>query len=146
MRMTMNVVPTGRTTATVILEQEQVDAVRGKPGRGRVPLAITYEGQVFRTSISVYGGKWMMVVNEAMREGGMSPPGTYAVEIVTDTAERTVAIPGDLEEALASAGLREAWDRQSNTNRRESVRGVVEAKKPETCASRVEKVVTALSQ
>ena len=81
MRITLDVVPTGRTTATVILEQEQeqVDA-------------------------------------------------------------------GDLEDALASAGLREAWDRQSNTNRRESVRGVVEAKKPETCASRVEKVVTALSQ
>ena len=81
MRITLDVVPTGRTTATVILEQEQeqVDA-------------------------------------------------------------------GDLEDALASAGLREAWDRQSNTNRKEFVRGVVEAKKPETSASRIEKVVTTLSQ
>ena len=79
MRMTLDVAPTGRTTATVILEQEQVDA-------------------------------------------------------------------GDLEDALASSGLREAWDRQSNTNRKEFVRGVVEAKKPEMRASRIEKVVTTLSQ
>ncbi len=146
MRMTLDVVPTGRTTATVILNQEQVDAVRGKPGRGRVPLAITYEGQVFRTSISVYRGQWMMVVNEAMREGGMKPPGTYQVDIVMDTAERTVEIPVDLEDALTAAGLREAWDRQSYTNRKEFVRGVVEAKKPETRTRRIEKVVTTLSE
>ncbi|CAB4950022.1 unannotated protein [freshwater metagenome] len=34
----------------------KVDRIRGAEGRGRVPLAITYEGRVFRTSVSVYRG------------------------------------------------------------------------------------------
>jgi hypothetical protein len=142
--MDLDVVPTGRTTATVVLTQEQVDALRGTPGRGRVMLAITYEGHVFRTSIAVYRGQWMMVVNEAMRAGGMTPPGTYAVDIEVDTAERTVDVPDDLASAIEAAGLTPAWDSQSYTNRKEFVRGVVEAKKPETRARRIEKVVAAL--
>lgn len=144
--MVLDVVPTGRTTATVILTQEQVDALRGAPGRGRVMLAITFAGQVFRTSISVYRGQWMMVVNEAMREGGMTPPGTYTVDIEVDTAERTVEVPDDLAAAVSAAGLGEAWERQSYTNRKEFVRGVVEAKKPETRARRIEKVVATLGE
>ena len=142
--MDLDVIPTGKTTATVILSQEQVDALRGSPGRSRVPLAITYDGQVFRTSISVYRGQWMMVVNEAMREGGLTPPGTYAVDIAMDTAERIVDVPDDLAAAIAAAGTSAAWDRQSYTNRKEFVRGVVEAKKPETRARRIEKAVASL--
>lgn len=144
--MDLDVVPTGRTTATVILTQEQVDALRGAPGRGRVMLVITYAAQVFRTSISVYRGQWMMVVNEAMRDGGMTPPGTYTVDIEVDTAERTVEVPDDLAAAVSEAGLREAWERQSYTNRKEFVRAVVEAKKPETRARRIEKVVATLGE
>lgn len=144
MRMRLDVVPTGKTTATVVLAQEQVDALRGAPGRGRVPLAITYRGQVFRTSISVYRGQWMMVVNQAMRDGGMTPPGTYTADVVMDTGERTVDLPDDLAAALDSAGLRAAWDQQSYTNRKEFVRGVTEAKKPETRERRIAKVVAAL--
>ena len=145
MRMTLDVIPTGTSTATVILEQEQVDALRGTPGRARVPLAIGFAGQEFRTSISIYRGKWMMVVNAAMREGGLVPPGRYDVEVRMDTAERTVEVPPDLAEALSAAGLGEAWDRQSYTNRKEFVRGVEEAKKAETRARRIERVLTTLS-
>jgi hypothetical protein len=144
MRMTVDVIPTGKTTATVILTQEQVDAIRGVPGRARVLLAITYRKQVFRTSISVYRGQWMMVVNEAMRDGGMTPPGSYAVDVTVDTAERTVDVPADLASAIKAAGVDAAWDGQSYTNRKEFVRGVVEAKKAETRARRIEKVVETL--
>jgi hypothetical protein len=143
-RMDLDVVPTGRTTATVVLTQGQVDALRGSPGRARVPVAITYRGQVFRTSISVYRGQWMMVVNEAMREGGLTPPGTYAVDIAVDTAERTVEVPDDLAAALSSAGVRAAFDALSYTRRKEHVRLVADAKRPETRAVRIAKVVAAL--
>jgi hypothetical protein len=143
--MDLDVIPTGKTTATVILSQGQVDALRGAPGRGRVMLAITYQGHVFRTSISVYRGQWMLVVNEAMRAGGMTPPGKYSVDIEVDTAERTVDVPQDLAEAVRSAGLTDVWERQSYTNRKEFVRGVTEAKKPETRARRIDKVVATLA-
>jgi len=144
MRMNLHVVPTGKTTATVILRQEQVDGLRGAPGRSRVPLAITYRGQVFRTSISVYRGQWMMVVNEAMRTGGMTPPGVYTADVVMDTDERTVDLPDDLAAAIDAARLRADWDRQSYTNRKEFVRGVTEAKKPETRERRIEKIIATL--
>ena len=142
--MTLDVIPTGKTTATVILTQEQVDELRGAPGRGRVMVAITYKGRTFRTSVSVHQGQWMMVVNADMRDGGMTPPGTYAVDIGVDTAERTVEVPDDLAGALKKAGVRAAFDAQSYTNRKEFVRGVTEAKKPETRERRIVKVVDSL--
>lgn len=142
--MELEVIPTGKTTATVVLTQEQVDALRGAPGRGRVPLAITYRRQVFRTSISIYRGQWMMVVNEAMRSGGLAPPGTYAVDITVDIEERTVDVPDDLASALAAAGMRTAFDDLSYTKRKEHVRLVLEAKKSETRTARIEKVVASL--
>lgn len=144
MRMDLEVVPTGRSTATAVLSQEQVDAIRGNPGRGRVMLAITYRRQVFRTSISVYRGQWMMVVNEEMRAGGLTPPGTYPVDIAVDTAERTVDVPEDLAAALASAGVRDSFDQLSYTRRKEFVRLVLEAKRPETRTARIEKVVASV--
>jgi Bacteriocin-protection, YdeI or OmpD-Associated len=142
--MDLDVIPTGKTTATVILTQEQVDTLRGSAGRSRVPVAITYEGQVFRTSISVYRGQWMMVVNQHMRDGGLTPPGTYAVDVVMDQSDRVVDVPDDLAAAITAAGLTAAWERQSYTNRKEFARGVVEAKKPETRLRRIEKIVATL--
>lgn len=142
--MDLEVVPTGTSTATVVLTQEQVDAIRGAPGRGRVPLAITYRRQVFRSSIAVYRGQWMMVVNEAMRAGGLTPPGTYPVDISVDTAERTVDVPDDLAAGLEAADVRAAFDGLSYTRRKEHVRLVLEAKRPETRAARIEKVVASL--
>jgi hypothetical protein len=144
MLMTIDVIPTGTSTATVILSQDEVDAVRGTPGRARVPLAITHDGQVFRTSISVYQGRWMMVVNREMRDGGLVPGGSYTVDVGVDTAERTVEVPPDLAAALESAGLTAAWTALSYTARKEYVRGLLDAKKPETRSRRLSAVVTAL--
>lgn len=142
--MKLEVVPTGKTTATVVMSQEQVDALRGSPGRSRLPLAITYRGQVFRTGITVYRGQWQMVVNAEMRAGGLTPPGTYTVDIVADAAERTVDVPDDLAAALAAAGVRDAFDALAYSHRREHVRAVLDAKRPETRTSRIGKVVAAL--
>ena len=145
-KMNLTVVATGRTTATVILTQEQVDALRGEPGRSRVPLAITYRGNTFRTSVSVYRGEWMMVVNADMRDGGLAPGASYTCTVVRDVAERTVDVPDDLSSAIAAAGLNDQWNALSYTHRKEHVRSVEEAKKPETRAKRVEKVVAKLSE
>lgn len=142
--MTVDVIATGKTTATIIMTQEQVDAIRGEPGRGRVMLAITYGGRLFRTSVSVYRGQWMTVVNAEMREGGLVPGSAYDVDIAVDTAERTVDVPHDLANALAAAGVAQAFDALAYTHRKEHVRSVEDAKKPETRARRIQKVVDAL--
>jgi hypothetical protein len=142
--MKLDVIPTGRTTATVILSQDEVDAIRGEAGRGRVPLAITYQGATFRTSVSVYRGEWMLVVNAEMRDGGLTPGGSYAVDVSVDTAERTVDVPDDLRAAIAKAKLTKQWDALAFTHRKEHVRAVEDAKKPETRARRIEACLTKL--
>jgi len=144
MRMSIAVEATGVTTATVILTQEQVDELRGSPGRSRVPLAISYGGNTFRTSISIYRGRWMMVVNKEMRDGGLVPGDSHDVDVVIDTAERTVEVPADLASALDEAGLREAWDGLSHSHRKEHVRSIEDAKKPETRERRVVKALDAV--
>lgn len=144
MKMDLEVVATGKTTATAIWTQQQVDAVRGVPGRARVPLAITYGGRTFRTSISVYRGQWMMIVNQEMREGGLAPGGTYRADVVVDTQERTVEVPDDFAKALKAAGLRKAFDALSYTHRKEHVRAIEDAKKPETRARRIDSAIAKL--
>ena len=143
--MTINVLATGKTTATIILSQTQVDAIRGSAGMARVPLAIRYDGKIYRTSVSVYRGQWMTVVNKEMREGGLIPGGSYVVDISVDHDERTVQIPTDLVKALKQASLLTAFEALSYTHRKEHVRSVEEAKKPETRLARVEKVVAKLA-
>ena len=144
MRMTLDILPTGKTTATVIMTQDQVDALRGTPGMGRVMLRIEYAGDIFRTSISRYRGEWMMVVNKEMRDGGLSPGATYDVEISRDDEERTVTVPDDLAQALAAAGLTETFNALAYTNRKEHVRVIEEAKKAETRVARIEKCLAML--
>ena len=145
MRMRIEVIPTGTSTAAVVLTQAQVDAIRGEPGRARVPLAIGYRGTTFRTSISVYRGQWMMVVNAEMRAGGLAPGGTYTVDVVRDDAERTVAVPDDLAKALTRARVRDRFDALSYTRRKEAVRQVESAKRPETRTRRITAVIEALA-
>lgn len=145
MRMRVEVLPTGSSTATVILTQDQVDRIRGVPGRGRVPVAITYQRQVFRTSVSVYRGQWMMVVNRLMREGGLVPGSSYPVDITLDTQERVVEIPADFAAALRKAKLVKAFESLSYSHRKEHVRAIEDAKKPETRARRIESVITKLA-
>ena len=143
MEIDLEVVPTGKTTATVVLTQEQVDALRGAPGNARVPLAITFEGITHRTSISRYRGQWMMVVNAAMRNGGMTPGAVYRCEVVRDDAPREVAVPEDLREALEAAGVTAGWEALSYTRQRELAGAVASAKRPETRDKRIGLAVSA---
>lgn len=143
--MDLEVVPTGKTTATVVLTQEQVDAVRGAPGMARVPLAITYEGITHRTSISRYRGQWMMVVNAAMRDAGLMPGAVYRCQVVRDDTPREVEVPDDLRDGLVAAGVMSGWEALSYTRRRELAGAVAEAKRPQTRSKRVGLAVAAAS-
>jgi len=142
--MKLAVIPTGKTTATVIFTQEQIDRLRGSHGRSRLPVSIAYRGSQFRTSISIYRGQWMMVVNAAMRGGGLVPGEAYTVYINHDTAERTVIVPDDLADALRKAKLGDAFAALSYTQQREHVRAIDDAKRPETRLRRIEATVVKL--
>ena len=57
------------------------------------------------------------------------------------TAPRDVKVPEDLAAALKAAGARSAFDALAYTHRKEHVRAIEDAKKPDTRARRIEQAV-----
>jgi uncharacterized protein YdeI (YjbR/CyaY-like superfamily) len=62
-----------------------------------------------------------------------------------DAGERDVTVPADLADALAAAGLREAWDACSYSHRREWVEAIESAKRADTRTRRVGRAVASVS-
>ncbi len=67
------------------------------------------------------------------------------VDVEVDAAPAPAALPDDLAEALDAAGARASFDAAAPSHRREWVRWVEEAKKPETRRSRVAAAAEALA-
>jgi hypothetical protein len=117
--------------------------------RARVSVRGKMNGFAFRTSIFPDGkGGHTMMVNKAMMQGAGAGQGeTVRMELEQDTAPRPVAVPDDLKKALAK-------NRKALTNfsafapshRKAYVEYVVEAKRPETRASRIETTVKCVAQ
>jgi len=137
--------PAGRGTTTSITIPFDVPEVFG--ARGRVPVRGTINGHPFRSSVFTMGGRTFMVVNREMRAGaGVEGGQTISVELERDTEPRVVTPPADLARAIeADPAARAAWEKLSYTHRKEHVRAVEEAKRPETRARRVERSVALLA-
>jgi hypothetical protein len=116
--------------------------------RGRVPVTGTMNGYPFRSSIFPTGdGGHYMGLNKETREGagGVKAGDRVRVVMELDTAPRTVTIPPDLEKALGkSTHTRARFDKLSYTHRKEYVQWIEAAKRPETRARRLEKVLAQL--
>ena len=146
MMFDLHVQPTSKSTAYTVLTQDQVDALRGEPGRGRVNVVLRYEGHEFRTSISVYRGEWMFVINKTMREAGLRPDATYRVELTRDLEPKRVDPAPDVLAALGrSPDIRAAWDTLAPSYKRQHLGQIEGAKRAETRARRIQKLVDTLS-
>ena len=129
-----------------MLTQDQVDGIRGKPGHGRVNVALYFESHEFRTSISIYRGEWMFVVNKAMRAAGMHPGRSYPVDLVRDHQPKRAEPALDVVSALATSPLiQAAWDQLTTSRQREHLKHIEEAKRMETRARRIAKLIDVLS-
>jgi uncharacterized protein YdeI (YjbR/CyaY-like superfamily) len=116
--------------------------------RGRVPVRGTLNGAPFRSSVFPMGGDChFMVVNRELREAaGVRGGETVPVTMERDTEARTITPPADLARAIkADKAAQAAWDKLSYTHRKEHIRAVEEAKKPETRQRRIEKSVEMLA-
>ncbi|MEV6069364.1 YdeI/OmpD-associated family protein [Nocardia sp. NPDC052001] len=117
---------------------------RGARRWGPYPVRATFDGIAYTGSIMSMGdGPCLGILKGIRAELGKAPGDTVTVTVRRDTAERTVEVPDDLAAALADAGVRDAFDGLSYTNRRELATGVAEAKRPETRAKRITKAVDA---
>jgi Bacteriocin-protection, YdeI or OmpD-Associated/Domain of unknown function (DUF1905) len=111
-------------------------------GGGRIPVRATFDGIAYRGSIvSMGGGKCLGLLKGIRDELDKGPGDSVVVTVARDEAERTVEVPDDLAAALDDAGARAAFDKLSYSHRREHVNAINEAKRPETRARRIARVI-----
>src|SRR6187551_3377064 len=102
-------------------------------GAKRVPVKATVNKAVYRGSIVRMGGKYMLGIPKAFREAaGIAAGDNIVITLEPDTTPRTVDVPVDFEKAINKADLTAAWEKLSYTHRKEHVRAIEEAKRPET--------------
>ena len=115
-------------------------------GRVRAPVRVTINGFTWRSTVMRYGERYYLPVNARNREGARVAAGDRVeVLLELDADERDVTVPADLADALAAAGLREAWDACSYSHRREWVEAIESAKRPDTRTRRVGRAVASVS-
>jgi hypothetical protein len=129
-------------TATVLKPPFSVEKTFG--AKGGVLVRGTIDGVPFRTQLFPIGdGTHYMVVNRAMKAQINKDAGdTVHVVMQVDTEPRTVEVPEDFAAALAeNADAETKFNALSVSQRREYVKWIEDAKKPETRARRITQAV-----
>lgn len=116
-------------------------------GKVRAPVEVTLNGYTYRSTIASMGDGPCIPLRRSHREAaGLEGGETLSVTLALDTAKREVEPPPDLVKALKAAPPAwERWRQLSYTHQREHVEAVLEAKKHETRARRIEAAVRAIA-
>lgn len=134
--------PQGPATA-IVLTDAQVEALGG--GK-RAAVKVTIAGKTAQLRLMVMGGRNLIGLSKANREAlGVDIGDTVDATVELDGGERTVEVPDDAAKALAKAKLRKAFDALAFTHRKEHVNAILDAKKPETRAKRIEAMLAKLA-
>jgi hypothetical protein len=122
------------------------DVIARLGGKGRTPVTATFDGVPYRGSIVKMRGVMMIGVTKAiMAEADVEVGDTLTVAVENDDAPRDVEVPPDLSKAFRGAKDAKAeWDRLAFTHQREYVEAILDAKRPETRARRVDTTIEAL--
>ncbi|HVX24562.1 MAG TPA: YdeI/OmpD-associated family protein [Candidatus Saccharimonadales bacterium] len=113
-----------------------------------VPFKATFDGRVeYRGSLAKMGRPEAMVMlrSDVFADIGKQAGDTVEVVVELDDKPREVIVPEDAKAALKSADLLEYFEGLAYTHRKEYVRWVEEAKKPETRANRIQKMCEMLA-
>lgn len=109
----------------------------------------TIDGVAYRSSLMKYSGRFHMGVHKAtLAKAGVKAGDTVAIAIELDDEP----LPGDTLPAELVAAFRKdararaAWEKLAPSHRREHVRAIDEAKKPETRKTRIERTLKMLVQ
>ena len=134
----------GGKTATGIEVPNEV--VTGLGSSKRPPVLVTVNGYTYRTTVTTMGGRHLVPLSAENRTAaGLRAGDQVDVDIEPDAAPREVVVPADLASAM-NPTARSFFDDLSFTHRKEWVRWVEEAKRPQTRADRVVRTVEALRE
>ena len=123
------------------------DVLDGLGGGKRPKVTVTINGFSYPSTVGSMGGRSLIPVSADVRaKAGVAAGDDVEIEVVPDTAPRSVAVPGDLAAALAAQPeARTTFDALSVSNQRRHVLAVEQAKTAETRQRRIAKVLTELS-
>jgi hypothetical protein len=127
--------PVGPATALELTDAQVAELGGGK----RAPVRVTIGDRSVRLRLAGMGGRNLIGLSKAARaELGVEIGDAVTATVELDDAERVLEVPDDLAAALdADPRVRAAFDALAYSHRKEHVRAVVEAKRPETRARRV---------
>lgn len=121
--------------------------VKEQFGKARPPVRVSINGYRYRSTVAVYGGKYYVPVRRERQEAaGVKPGDIVEVTIASDTAVRRVEPPPVLSAALQkNSRARAQWERLSYTHKKEHAEAILQAKKPETRARRIQQILEKLT-
>jgi hypothetical protein len=144
MKFRSRVVLGGKTATGIPVPAEVVESL----GAGKRPaVRVGINKHTYRSTVAPMGGEFFLPLSAENRAAaGVEAGDSVEVEVELDTAPREIALPEDLQAALAaSAGARGFWERLSYSNKRAYVLWVEGAKRAETRARRVGEAVEMLA-
>jgi regulator of protease activity HflC (stomatin/prohibitin superfamily) len=121
--------------------------VKKEFGKARPAVKVSINGYNYRSTVSVYGGKYYVPVRREHREeAGLKAGDIIKVTVALDTEVRTIKPPSELASAFKkNVAARERWERLSYTHKKEHADAILQAKRPETRARRIEKTLAMLA-
>lgn len=137
--------PSGRL-CVVLLPPKIHTALGGD--KARIPVIGKADTTPIRTSAMPMGGCHMFVFTRELQIAtGKGPGDSVSFVLCRDTQPRTIDPPADFKKALAkNSKAKTIFEALSFTHRKEYVRWIEEAKKPETRVVRIEKAVGMIAQ
>jgi hypothetical protein len=122
------------------------EVVEALGGGKRPPVTITINGHSWKSRIAIMRDRHLIGLSNANRQAaGVATGDEVEVEVELDVEPRVVVESTDFAHALdADPAARAAYDRLSYSRKREHVRAIESAKKPETRSRRIEAAVAHL--
>ena len=135
----------GKTAAGIEVPPEVVAALGGTK---RPPVRVTINGYMFRSTVAVLGGRFMLgVSNEVRAQAGVAAGEEVEVGMELDTAPREVSVPPELAQQLANdAAAKRVFEALSYSKQRLLVDPVANAKTAETRDRNIDKAMRSLRQ
>lgn len=133
----------GKTATGIQIPDEVIE----KLGAGkRPPVRVTINGQTYRSTVAVMGGKFMVGVSAENRaKTGVAGGDSVDVELEVDTQPREVTVPADFAQVLkASPAAKKNFDGLSYSKKQGFIQAIEGAKTKETRDRRIEKAINQL--
>jgi len=122
------------------------EVVEALGGGKRPAVTITINAHSWKSRVAIMRGRYLLGLSNANRKAaGVATGDQVEVEVELDAGPRVATEPADFTRALdADPAARTAYGHLTDSRKREHVRAIESARKPETRARRIEKALSML--